>query len=115
VLAEKAAQCFDLGEAAKHYPTRFMLYVAPVTTDRAPAITHADGSSRRRRFTASSTPATPSHREVRGGDRRADGAQHLVQPQGRSHRERARRRAGHVRRSGMDLLVLENFVVRKSR
>src|SRR3989440_3462505 len=46
VLAEKAAQGFDLGEAAKHYPTRFMLYVAPVTTDRAPAITHPDGSSR---------------------------------------------------------------------
>src|SRR6267143_344484 len=36
VLAEKAAQCFDLGAAAKRYPTRFMLYVAPVTTDRAP-------------------------------------------------------------------------------
>src|SRR5499425_3018366 len=46
VVAEKAAQCFDLGEAAKQYPTRFMLYVTPVLDPRVPAITHADGSSR---------------------------------------------------------------------
>src|SRR5258708_12160344 len=46
VLADKAAQFFDLGDAAKQYPTRFMLYVTPVLDDRVPAITHADGSSR---------------------------------------------------------------------
>jgi carbamoyltransferase len=46
VLAEKSGQFFDLPDAAKHYPTRFMLYVAPVIGDRVPAITHVDGSSR---------------------------------------------------------------------
>jgi carbamoyltransferase len=46
VLAEKSQQFFDLPDAAKHYPTRFMLYVAPVIGDRVPAITHVDGSSR---------------------------------------------------------------------
>src|SRR5437762_1543338 len=40
---------------------------------------------------------SPSHREVRGGHRGSVGAQHLVQPQGRSHRQHARRRAGHLR------------------
>jgi carbamoyltransferase len=46
VLSEKAANFFDMPDAAKHYPTRFMLYVAPVASARVPAITHVDGSSR---------------------------------------------------------------------
>ena len=49
VLAEKAERFFALGEAEKHYPARFMLYVVDVKQDKRdiiPAITHVDGTGR---------------------------------------------------------------------
>ena len=47
ILMERAEEYFDLAGAAKHYPARFMLYVAPVKklTD-IPAVTHVDGTGR---------------------------------------------------------------------
>jgi carbamoyltransferase len=49
VLAECAERYFDLPEAPRHYPARFMLYVVPVKDGQAavlPAITHVDGTAR---------------------------------------------------------------------
>ena len=49
VLVEKAETYFDLPNAAKHYPARYMLYVVPVLElGRAnlPAITHVDNTGR---------------------------------------------------------------------
>lgn len=47
VLAEKTEDFFDIPEAARHYPPRFMLYVTPVKCpDCIPAVTHVDGSGR---------------------------------------------------------------------
>jgi carbamoyltransferase len=49
VLAECAESYFDLPQAARHYPARYMLYVVPVKPDHhatLPAITHVDGSGR---------------------------------------------------------------------
>ena len=47
ILVERAAEYFDIADAAKHYPARFMLYVAPVLKpDRIPAVTHVDGTGR---------------------------------------------------------------------
>src|SRR5439155_22374332 len=49
VLVEDAERFFDLPEAKRHYPARFMLYVVPVkdsARDQLPAITHVDGSAR---------------------------------------------------------------------
>ncbi|MCX8072598.1 MAG: hypothetical protein N3C12_09125 [Candidatus Binatia bacterium] len=49
VLAEAAERFFDLPEAPRHYPARFMLYVVPVKDgqgDVVPAITHVDYSAR---------------------------------------------------------------------
>jgi carbamoyltransferase len=46
VLEEAAEDYFDVPDIKKHYPARFMLYVAPVKSDRVPAITHVDGSGR---------------------------------------------------------------------
>lgn len=47
VLLERAEEFFLLGEAAKHYPARFMLYVTPVKKpDLIPAVTHVDGTGR---------------------------------------------------------------------
>lgn len=49
VLAEQAERFFDLPNAARHYPARFMLYVVPVKNGQGevvPAITHVDHSAR---------------------------------------------------------------------
>ena len=49
VTVEAASDFFDIPDAAKHYPARFMLYVAPVRPEKRsvlPAITHEDGSGR---------------------------------------------------------------------
>ncbi|MBI4528297.1 MAG: carbamoyltransferase [Deltaproteobacteria bacterium] len=49
VLAESAAEYFDLQEPGRHYPARFMLYVVDVKEkqqDKLPAITHVDGTGR---------------------------------------------------------------------
>jgi carbamoyltransferase len=49
VTVEAASEFFDIPDASKHYPARFMLYVAPVLPEKRsvlPAITHEDGSGR---------------------------------------------------------------------
>ena len=49
VLAEKAETYFDLPNATKHYPARYMLYVVPVREigqANLPAITHVDNTGR---------------------------------------------------------------------
>jgi carbamoyltransferase len=49
VPAEDAGKYFDLPSAEKHYPARFMLYVVDVLPDKQsvlPAITHVDGTGR---------------------------------------------------------------------
>jgi len=49
VLADKAATYFDLHNPPMHYPARYMLYVVPVRPEHhatLPAITHVDGTGR---------------------------------------------------------------------
>jgi carbamoyltransferase len=49
VTVEAANDFFDIPEAERHYPARFMLFVAPVRPEKRhvlPAITHEDGSGR---------------------------------------------------------------------
>lgn len=49
VLAESAERFFDLPDAPRHFPARFMLYVVDVKDGQAdvlPAITHVDGTAR---------------------------------------------------------------------
>jgi carbamoyltransferase len=49
VTVEAANEFFDIPEAERHYPARFMLFVAPVRPEKRhvlPAITHEDGSGR---------------------------------------------------------------------
>jgi len=49
VLVERTGDFFDLSEAGRHYPSRYMLYVVDVkdkARDYLPAITHVDGTAR---------------------------------------------------------------------
>lgn len=49
VLVEHVEEFFDIPQPAKHYPARFMLYVVNVKPDKRqviPAITHVDGTGR---------------------------------------------------------------------
>jgi carbamoyltransferase len=49
VLAEHAEEYFELPDAPRHYPARYMLYVVPVRQEQQhnlPAITHVDGTGR---------------------------------------------------------------------
>ena len=49
VLAECAETYFELPQAVRHYPARYMLYVVPVKESQLgvlPAITHVDGTAR---------------------------------------------------------------------
>jgi carbamoyltransferase len=49
VLAQCAENYFDLPDATRHYPARYMLYVVPVKESKQsalPAITHVDGTGR---------------------------------------------------------------------
>ncbi len=116
VLAERAAQMFSLPDAAKHYPTRFMLYVAPVTSDKVPAITHVDGSSR----------PQVVHREVSPRYHRLiekfEEATSVPLVLNTSFNLKGEPIVGSpadafntFRRSGLDVLVLENFIVSKGK
>ncbi len=49
VLVERAEEFFDLPDAARHHPARYMLYVVDVKAGqgaRIPAVTHVDGTAR---------------------------------------------------------------------
>jgi carbamoyltransferase len=49
VLAERAGDFFELPDAARHYPARYMLYVVDVKSNKQaaiPATTHVDGTAR---------------------------------------------------------------------
>ncbi len=49
VLAERSEEFFELKDAARHYPARFMLLVVDVKEDKrgiVPATTHVDGTAR---------------------------------------------------------------------
>jgi carbamoyltransferase len=59
VLVERAGEFFDLPEARRHFPARYMLYVVDVKDGQVhqiPAVTHVDGTARLQTVDEDSAP-----------------------------------------------------------
>jgi len=116
VLEERADEFFEFPEAARHYPGRFMLYVAPVREDKRsvlPAITHEDGSGRLQTVYKATNPAY--HRMIeRFGE--ITGVPVIMNTSFNLKGEPIVEDPSHAFNtfslSGMDFLFLNNFVVR---
>jgi len=117
VLEERANEFFDIPDAEKHYPARFMLYVAPVRVEKRsvlPAITHEDGSGRLQTVYQATNPAY--HGVIRRFGE-ITGVPVIMNTSFNLKGEPIVESPAHAFNtfslSGMDLLFLGNFVVAK--
>ncbi len=117
VVAEEAERFFDLPQAARHYPSRFMLYVVKVKPEQAhlvPATTHVDGTARLQTVHRELNPRY--HRLIRRfGD--ATGVPVLLNTSFNLKGEPIVASPANAwntfTKSEMDVLVLENFLIEK--
>ena len=119
VLAERAETYFDLPDAAHHYPARYMLYVVPVRPEQQrnlPAITHVDGTGRLQTVFREYNPLYYSLIERFG---QATGIPVVLNTSFNLRGEPIVTTPANAfstfSKSEMDCLVLENFLVEKSR
>lgn len=116
VLEDKVEDFFDINEAARHYPTRFMLYVTQVKSDRIPAITHVDGSGRLQTVKKRYNPRYYRLIELFG---QATGVPVVLNTsfnlKGEPIVTTPQDAFNTFMKSGMDILVLENCFVDKER
>lgn len=118
VLEERASEFFDIEEADRHWPARFMLYVTPVREDKRhllPAITHEDGSGRLQTVFKDTNPAY--HRLIeRFGEK--TGVPVIMNTSFNLKGEPIVEAPDHAFNtfslSGMDYLFLGNYVIDKS-
>jgi carbamoyltransferase len=98
----------------RHYPARFMLYVTPVLSDQVPAITHVDGSGRLQTVQRASNPR---YARLLEKFHEATGVPLILNTsfnlKGEPIVTTPDNALDTFARSGMDLLVLGNTVVRK--
>lgn len=117
VLAERTEEYFDLPNAAKHYPARFMLYVVDVKPEKReiiPAITHVDGTGRLQTVRKEYNPRYYRLIETFG---QATGVPILLNTsfnlKGEPIVNTPKEAFNTFSKSGMDTLVLGNYVVEK--
>ncbi|MBI3782728.1 MAG: hypothetical protein HY270_04930 [Deltaproteobacteria bacterium] len=117
VLADAAERFFDLPDAPRHYPARFMLYVVPVKPgqgDVIPAITHVDYSARLQTVHKKESPLYHSLIDSFG---QATGVPVIMNTsfnlKGEPIVTTPANAFSTFSRSGMDALVMGNCVVRK--
>ena len=117
VCVERAAEYFDLGQAAQQYPARFMLYVVPVLEarrERIPAVTHVDGTARLQTVGRDTSPLYHRLIETFG---QATGVPVLLNTsfnlRGEPIVNTPEEAFSAFRRSEMDALVLGDFVIDK--
>ncbi len=116
VLEERADEFFDIPQAEKHFPARFMLYVTPVRPQKRsllPAITHVDGSGRLQTVFKDTNPAY--HGLIRRFGE-LTGVPVIMNTSFNLKGEPIVESPAHAFNtfslSGMDLLFLNNYVVR---
>jgi carbamoyltransferase len=116
VLEERADEFFDIPEAERHFPARFMLYVAPVRPEKRsvlPAITHEDGSGRLQTVFKDTNPAY--HGMIRRFGE-LTGVPVIMNTSFNLKGEPIVESPAHAFNtfslSGMDLLFLNNYVIR---
>ncbi len=117
VLAERTEEFFILPEAKKHYPARFMLYVVDVKENKResiPAITHVDGTGRLQTVRKEESPKYYRLIETFG---QATGVPLVLNTSFNLKGEpivNTPKEAFHTfSHSGMDVLVLGEYVVEK--
>jgi carbamoyltransferase len=117
VLEERADEFFEIPDAQRHFPARFMLYVAPVREHKRsvlPAITHEDGSGRLQTVYKDTNPAY--HGIIRRFGE-LTGVPVIMNTSFNLKGEPIVESPAHAFNtfslSGMDLLFLGNFIVKK--
>jgi carbamoyltransferase len=117
VPVEHTEDYFDLPDAARHYPARFMLYVVDVRKDRqavVPAITHVDGTGRLQTVWSDTNPRYHKLITTFG---QATGIPMVLNTSFNLKGEPIVNTPGEAFatfvKSGMDVLVLGDFVIEK--
>ncbi len=118
VLAESAEKYFDLPNAAKHSPARYMQYVVPVKPEAQsilPAITHVDGTGRMQTVFKDQSPRYYKMIERFG---QATGVPVVMNTsfnlKGEPIVNTPANAFNTFSKSEMDALVLENFIIEKN-
>lgn len=118
VLAESAEKYFDLPNAAKHSPARYMQYVVPVKPEAQailPAITHVDGTGRMQTVFKEQSPRYYKMIEKFG---QATGVPVVMNTsfnlKGEPIVNTPENAHNTFSKSEMDALVLENFIIEKN-
>lgn len=117
VLAERAEEFFDLQNAQQHYPARFMLYVVNVKEEKKaiiPAVTHVDGTAR---LQTVFRDTCPDYWGLINSFYTKTGVPLLLNTsfnlRGEPIVNSPEDAISTFERSGLDVLVLENFVISK--
>jgi carbamoyltransferase len=117
VLEEQAGEYFDLCEPARHYPARYMLLVRQIHEDKRaviPAVTHINGSGRlqtiRREWNPRYCRVVEKFREATGVPVLLNTSLNL---RGEPIVNTPQNALDTFGRSGIDLLVMDRFVVTK--
>lgn len=117
VLVEEANRYFDLPNPEQHYPARFMLYVVDVLKDKQsqiPAITHVDGTARPQTVFKEESPR---YYELIKAFYKATGVPLILNTsfnlKGEPIVNEPKDAYSTFSRSGIDLLVLENWLISK--
>ncbi len=116
VLEERANEFFEIPEAQKHFPARFMLYVTPVREEKRadlPAITHEDGSGRLQTVYKATNPGYHRVIEIFG---EMTGVPVVMNTSFNLKGEPIVEHPSHAFNtfslSGMDLLLMNNYIIR---
>jgi carbamoyltransferase len=117
VLVERTEDYFALKDSERHYPSRFMLYVVDVLKekrDALPAITHVDGTGRLQTVYEAVNPRYYSLIETFG---QATGVPVILNTsfnlKGEPIVNTPKESFLTFSKSGMDTLVLDNYIVEK--